>query len=78
MSSKMRTATKAEHCGGIPPLGFCIGKDGHLEIVPEEAELVRLIFKLTVQGRSYNYMAKYLNERGYKTKKGELGKTKEK
>ena len=70
MSSKRRIAANKEHCGGLPPLGFCVDEEGLLEVIPEEAALVRLIFTLTRQGRSYNYMAKYLNDKGYRTKKG--------
>lgn len=70
MSSKRRIAANKEHCGGLPPLGFCVNEEGLLEVIPEEAALVRLIFTLTRQGRSYNYMAKYLNDKGYRTKKG--------
>lgn len=70
MSNKLQKALRCENCGGKPPLGFTVGSDKHYEILPEEASLVRLIFMLTRQGRSYDYMAKYLNDNGYRTKLG--------
>ncbi len=70
MSNKLQKALRCESCGGKPPLGFTLGADKRYEIVPEEAELVRLIFNLARQGRSYDYMAQYLNDQGYRSKYG--------
>ena len=51
-------------------LGYEKGEDGLPKIVPEEAEIVRLIFSLYMKGGSYNSIAKELTARGIKTPKG--------
>ena len=50
----MRTA--AEHTGGTPPLGYDVDADGHLVINEREAEAVRMIYTLYLDGpRIYSY-----------------------
>lgn len=59
--------------GSHPPFGYKRvkqGKDWTLEIVPEEAEIVRHIFELCVGGASPNQIAKELNGLGIKAKTG--------
>ena len=41
-------------------LGYTKGPDGVLQIVPEEAEIVRKIFKLYIQGNGVRKIKKYL------------------
>ena len=48
-------------------LGYRKGKDGLPEIVPEEAEIVRMIFRLFMQGKSYAAIAKHLTATGVPT-----------
>jgi len=48
------------------------GKDSKLEIVWEEAEIVRKIFNLYVDGKGYKAIANQLNKQGYKTVKGNM------
>ena len=56
---------------GKPPYGYRIGKEGKLEEVPQEAELVRLMFRLYLEdGTGVRGIARYLNERGYRTRQG--------
>lgn len=61
---------KGQYAGGKPPLGYR-SVNGVLTIVPEEAEIVRMIFdmrdneKMTLVG-----IANKLNELGYRTRKG--------
>lgn len=73
---QMRTAMgrkakveKGGYAGGKPPIGYRVS-DGKLVIVPEEAEIVRLVFKLRKEGETLIGIANELNERGYKTKSG--------
>ena len=55
---------------GKPPYGYRIGKGGKLEEVPQEAELVRLLFRLYLEdGTGVRGIARYLNERGYHTRR---------
>jgi hypothetical protein len=51
-------------------LGYTKGKDGKPVIVPKEAETVRLIYRLFMEGGSYNGIAKTLTEKGIPTPKG--------
>ena len=51
-------------------LGYTKGSDGVLQIVPEEAEIVRMIFELYVQGSGVRKIKKYLESHGIKTVTG--------
>src|SRR5512133_493860 len=67
-----------KHAGGPRKYGYRYepyinekGKLRHtLEIEPEEAEALRLIRDWTVEGRSQTWIARTLNERGFRTAKG--------
>lgn len=63
-------ASKAEHCGGIPPLGYDVDGNGKLTINEAEADTVRIIFRLYNLGYSYKDMIKFLNNKGLRTKAG--------
>lgn len=62
-------ANEGGYAGGKPPIGYR-ADNGNLVIVPEEAEIVRLVFKLRKEGKTLIGIAEELNERGYRTKKG--------
>lgn len=51
-------------------LGYTKGPDGILQIVPAEAEIVRKIFDLYVQGNGVRKIKRYLEEHGIKTVTG--------
>ena len=51
-------------------LGYTKGPDGVLQIVPEEAEIVKTIFDLYVQGNGVRKIKKYLESHGIKTVTG--------
>ncbi len=51
--------------GGIPPLGYAVGRDKKYIIDEEEAKIVRIIFEMTLQGHSYRDIANYLNNNGF-------------
>lgn len=51
-------------------LGYAKGPDGVLQIVPEEAEIVRKIFDLYIQGNGVRKIKRYLEEHGIKTVTG--------
>ena len=51
-------------------LGYTKGSNGILQIVPEEAEIVRKIFDLYIQGNGVRKIKRYLEEHGIKTVTG--------
>ena len=51
-------------------LGYTKGPDGILQIVPEEAAIVRKIFDLYIQGNGVRKIKRYLEEHGIKTVTG--------
>lgn len=53
----------------LPVLGYRQLR-GVLEVIPEEAELVKQIFNMRAEGYSYQEIADYCNSRNLKTKKG--------
>jgi DNA invertase Pin-like site-specific DNA recombinase len=57
---------------GSVPLGYRRGADGHAEIVPEEAETVREIFRRVSEGEVLIRIIEDLNRRGITTKRGGL------
>lgn len=51
-------------------LGYRRGENGEPEIIPEEAEVVRKIFNMYLEGASLDQIKSYLETNGIKTKKG--------
>ena len=51
-------------------LGYRRGENGEPEIIPEEAEIVRKIFNMYLEGASLDQIKSYLETNGIKTKKG--------
>ena len=51
-------------------LGYTKGPDGVLRVVPEEAEIVRKILELYIQGNGMRKIKRYLEEHGIKTVTG--------
>ncbi len=51
-------------------LGYTKGEDGALQIVPDEAEIVKKIFNLYLQGNGARKIKRYLEENGIKTVNG--------
>ena len=52
-------------------MGYTKNENGDLVIVPEEAEIVRLIFRLYLEGYSAKKISQYLEENGIKTATGQ-------
>lgn len=63
------TAREGGYAGGKPPLGYQ-AINGQLIIVPEEAEIVKLIYSLRSEGKTLMGITEELNKRGYRSKKG--------
>lgn len=55
-------------------LGYKKGADGLPEIVPEEAEIIRLIYSLFLEGKTTTTIANILTEKGIPTPSGKLVK----
>ena len=51
-------------------LGYRKGQDGQFEIIPEEAEVVRYIYRLFMEGKSLCWIARHLTEHGIPTPTG--------
>ena len=69
-SAMRRKAVKGEVMGR-PPYGYRVGNRRRLELVPEEAVVVRYIFRLYLQeGLGIRRIARCLNEEGIKTRRG--------
>ena len=66
------TALQARHNGGTPPLGYSVNSEKRYEIIPEEADAIKLIFRSVLQKYSYREICDTLNKKGYRTKKGSL------
>lgn len=63
------TAREGGYAGGKPPLGYK-AVNGKLEIVPEEAEIIRKVFELRANRMTMQAIADSLNQMGYRSKKG--------
>ena len=63
-------AKEARHLGGRPPYGYAVGSDGKYEIVPHEAEAVRMIFARKRSGASYAELISALESSGHRTRSG--------
>ncbi|MGD0765870.1 MAG: recombinase family protein [Dehalococcoidia bacterium] len=69
-SAMRRKAVKGEVLGR-PPFGYRVGNRRRLELVPEEAVVVRYIFRLYLQeGLGIRRIARCLNEEGIRTRRG--------
>ncbi len=51
-------------------LGYKKGADGLPEVVPEEAEIIRSIYRMFIEGQSTNAIARHLTEQGIPTPAG--------
>jgi DNA invertase Pin-like site-specific DNA recombinase len=74
-ADQVRDAMRSRAIRGIgmgkPPYGYRIGENRKLEIVPQEADTVTLIYKLHLeQNMGVRLIARHLNEKGIKTRRG--------
>ncbi len=72
MKGMKETALQCKHTGGCCPLGYTLNAEKRLEIEPHEAEAVKIIFQMFADGHGYTAIINYLNEHGYKTKRGQI------
>jgi site-specific DNA recombinase len=71
MKGLKETAYQCKHTGGYAPLGYDVDPATQKYVINEnEAEIVRLIFKLHNKGYGYKKILAKLNDKSYKTKFG--------
>ena len=76
MKGMNETALQCKHTGGCPPLGYDLDENRHLVINGQEAQAVRIIFRMFADGYGYTTIIEYLNAHGYKTNEAKCsGKT---
>ncbi|MCR4436139.1 MAG: recombinase family protein [Clostridiales bacterium] len=72
MKGMKEKALLCRHTGGQPPLGYDVDPETKKYIINEyEAEIVKAIFKMYLDGFGYPAMVEQLNSKGYKTKLGQ-------
>lgn len=59
--------------GPMIAFGYTKGKDKKMIIEPDEADVVRLIYKLSIEGNGTRVIANYLNENNIPTKRMRVG-----
>lgn len=80
VQGRTASAKEGKHLGSVAPYGYekvkLQGIKGmSLKVVPEEAEVVRMIFNMYCQGIGYNTIAYKLNQMGIPSAKGRWGQT---
>lgn len=71
MKGLKENALTCRFTGGVPCLGYDIDKSTLKYVINSfEAEAVKLIFKMYLEGAGYTEIINELNRRGFKTKKG--------
>lgn len=76
ISESLKTAIRNRFKLGIPmktkAYGYSVDKEGNWEIVPEEAQVVRLIFSMLMDGYTPTQVADYLNHESIPTRSGKV------
>ncbi len=70
-SKKVKSVIKRRQADGnwicAAPYGYIINKKGEFEIVPEQAEIIRTVFKMYIEGCGYKKIADFLTEENIPT-----------
>ena len=67
---KLESAKKHQAFGGFLPYGFRTGPDKQYELDPERAPIAREIFRRYADGETISQLLRWLNDSGYRTKRG--------
>jgi len=67
---KQQKASRGGYTGGWLPYGYRRGDDGDVVVVPEEAKVIKRIFRRAARGESMNSIACRLRETGVPTRNG--------
>ena len=71
IAGKLANAKEGKAHGGTPPLGYRVNRKYYV-IDEKEAEAVKIIFEMVLQGYGYTYIRDYLNANGYRHTDGRL------
>lgn len=63
-------AYQSKFNGGTIPYGYNISEDGHYVINPQEADIIKYVYDMYMNGNSLRVIANDLNNKGYRTKRG--------
>lgn len=64
-------AYDCRHCGGKPPLGYDVDPQTRRYVTNNnEANIIKIIYRMYQDGSGYTEIINYLNSKGYKTKYG--------
>ena len=78
ISESMKTSIRNRFKMGIPqkvsPFGFKVDKEGNWSVIPEEAEVVKLIFTLLIDGYTPTEVAHFLSNETVPTRSGRITK----
>lgn len=69
-SGRKMKATKGGFAGGMAPYGYTRDREGGLQIVADEAAIVKRMFALRAKGLTYKSTAEALNADGIRTRRG--------
>ena len=71
MKGLKESAYDCKHLGGIAPLGYDVNPETQKYVLNEaEAKIVKLIFEKYLEGWGYKKLLDYLNNMGYRSKRG--------
>ena len=73
MSENIKWKIRKDMQEGLPQYNRALGyeiRDREFRLIPEEAEIVRTIFNMFLDGKGSLLIARYLNEKGYRNVKG--------
>ena len=62
----LETAKECKHVGGVPLYGYSVDNEQKYVINEEEAKVVRIIFKMLEEDKSYKDICEYLTLNGYR------------
>ncbi|HEY5575610.1 MAG TPA: recombinase family protein [Clostridiaceae bacterium] len=62
------TALQCKHTGGMPPFGYDVDDNKSYKVNHKEAEAVRMIYEMYVNGHGYSDIIEKLNNMGVRTK----------
>ena len=72
MKGMKENAYNGKHTGGYVPFGYRVTPDKRIEVNEREAEAVKELFAMILNGSSYREVSEYLTNKGFRTKTGNI------